>query len=302
MPPHILPSPPPFEAGPIASMVFFFIAGAAVVLVALPWAIKAAVKDRRFLPLIAIAGGLLCSLLEPMLDLLGHLRWARDLPVAFSNFGIDVPWLIPPCYAAFLGLESYFCYYMLRKGITVKQCFMVFGVGIITDAIMETVGLNLHIYEYYGIQPYTVFKFPYWWGFINGTSFFVVGAIMWSLVPKLTGARKLWLILAPPCGMGATYFSVGWPHLLAINSNLPTWSKWVACTITMAMCLGLIRGIAYFAAVPEPVVHWTIPRLFLFRFMLPGARERMVERMSARTESPSDTVTPTRTPEVAHQD
>ena len=63
--------------------------------------------------------------------------------IAFTNFGIDVPWLIPPCYAAFLGLESYFVYYMLRKGITVNQCVMVWAVGGLTDAIMETVGLNL---------------------------------------------------------------------------------------------------------------------------------------------------------------
>ncbi|NKQ54182.1 hypothetical protein HFP15_14940 [Amycolatopsis sp. K13G38] len=284
MPPFILPSPPDFAAGPVATWVFFFVAGAAVVLIALPWAIRAAAKDRNFIPILAIGGGFLCSLLEPMLDLLGHLRWANDQPTAFTNFGIDVPWLIPPCYAAFLGLESYFCYYMLKKGITVKQCFMVFSVGIFTDAIMETVGLNLHIYEYYGIQPYTLFKFPYWWGFINGVSFWTVGAIMWFLVPRLKGAQRLWLLLAPPTGMMAAYFTVGWPHFLALNSTLPTWAKWVATTIMMAMCLGLVRIVAYFAAVPEPKMHWTLPKIFAFRFMLPGARQRMLDQMAAEGE------------------
>jgi hypothetical protein len=288
MPPNILPSPPDFSASPLAIWIFFFIAGAAVVLVALPWAIRAAVKDRHWMPLISIGGGFLCSLLEPMLDLLGHLRWANNLPTAFTNFGIDVPWLIPPCYAAFLGLESYFCYYMLSRGITVKQCYMVFGVGIVTDAIMETVGLNLHIYEYYGVQPFTLFKFPYWWGFINGASFFTVGFILWYLVPRLTGRQRLWLVLAPPTGMMAAYFMAGWPHILTINSTLPTWTKWVACTIMMAMCLALIRGIAYFAGVREETMAWTFPKLFAFRVMLPGARERMVDRMAAESAARSD--------------
>ena len=161
LPPYICAGPAPFAASTTAIVIFFLIAGAAAVLAALPWAMYAGVKKSNWIPLIVIISGFLCSLLEPMLDTLGHLQWASNLPVAFTNFGIDIPMLIPPCYAAFLGLESYFCYYLFTKGITVKQTFWAFAIGGITDAIMETVGINLGNYHYYGVQPYTAFGFPY---------------------------------------------------------------------------------------------------------------------------------------------
>jgi hypothetical protein len=285
MPPHILPSPPPFGAPIWAIWVFFFFAGAAAVLAALPWAVYAGVKKRNWIPLIVIGSGFLCSLSEPMLDLLGHLRWANNLPTAFTNFGIDVPWLIPPCYAAFLGLESYFCYYMLKKGVTVNQCVMVWAVGGVTDAIMETVGLNLNIYEYYGLQPYTLFKFPYWWGFINGASFFTIGFMLWFLVPRLQGIKRLWLLGISPMGMMMAYFTTGWVHILAQNANLPVWTRWVATTITMALCYGLVRFLGSFAAVPEATHNWNFGRMFIYRVLTTSARERMDTRIAVRPRS-----------------
>jgi hypothetical protein len=284
VPPHILPSPPPFGAPGWAIWVFFFVAGAAAVLAALPWSLYAGFAKRNWLPLIVIVSGFLCSLSEPMLDLLGHLRWANNLPTAFTNFGIDVPWLIPPCYAAFLGLESYFCYYMLRRGITVNQCVMVWAVGGVTDAIMETVGLNLHIYEYYGLQPYTLFRFPYWWGFINGASFFTIGFMLWFLVPRLQGARKLWLLAVSPAGMMMTYFTTGWVHILAQNAELPVWTRWVATTVTMALCVGLVRFLGSFAAVAEPTHRWHFGHFFIYRLLTRSARERLDAKVAVRPE------------------
>jgi hypothetical protein len=280
MPPHILPSPPPFSAEPWAIWVFFFIAGAAVVLAALPWALSAGLRHRNWLPMIMIGSGFLCSLSEPLLDLLGHLRWASNLPTAFSNFGIDVPWLIPPCYAAFLGLESYFVHYMLKKGITVNQCVTVFAVGGLSDAIMETPGLNLNVYEYYGVQPWTLFKFPYWFAFINGASFFAVGWLLWFFAPRLQGAQKLWLLLSAPMGMMIAWFGPGWVHVLAINSDLPTWGKWVATTIMMTLCVGLVRLLGSFAAIPEATHRWHFWHLFIYRVLTPGARARLEAKVA----------------------
>jgi len=281
VPPNILPSPSDLVAGPWAAWGFFFVAGAAAVLVALPWAIYAGARKGNWIPLLVIGSGFLCSLVEPMLDFLGHLRWARDLPgPAFVNFGIEIPYLIPPCYAAFLGLEAYFCYFMLRKGITVKQCFLVFAVGGLTDAIMETIGLNLNTYEYYGVQPYRFLEFPYWWGFINGASFFTGGFLLWFLVPRLHGIRRAWLLLVSPSAMMATYFVCGWPYILATNAAVPAWVKWVAATVMMAFCLVAVRGMAYFAAIPEPNLNWTFARIFFYRVMTPGARQRLEAKMA----------------------
>ena len=102
MPPNILPSPSDFSAGHFAGWFFTLYAGLLVVSIAVIWALWTGFKNRNWLPSMLIFGGFLCSLLEPMLDLLGHLRWANDLPFyVFTNFGIQIPPLIPFCYAAF---------------------------------------------------------------------------------------------------------------------------------------------------------------------------------------------------------
>ncbi|WP_062906141.1 hypothetical protein, partial [Mycobacterium avium] len=227
-PPNIQPAPGPFTASPTAELIFFFVAGAAVVLFAVPWAVRAAVRSRNFTPLLVMGSGLICSLLEPMLDMLGHLHWAHNLVPAFTNFGITVPALIPLCYVAFLGLEAYFCYFVIRNGAHVQHFMMLLGIGIITDAVMETIGINLGIYLYYGVQPYKFLNFPYWWGFINGGSFVTVGAVLAFAVPRLRGAHKLWLLLAAPFGMMVAYFGVGFVHILALNSTMPVALRWVA--------------------------------------------------------------------------
>lgn len=276
-PPNILPAPGLFQASPAAQITFFLVAGAAVVIFALPWAIKAAVRSKNWIPLIVMASGLICSMLEPMLDLLGHLHWAENLVPAFTNFGVTVPALIPLCYVAFLGLEAYFCYFVIRNGAHAKHFVMLLGLGIVTDALMETIGINLGTYLYYGVQPFTFLNFPYWWGFINGGSFVTVGAILAFAVPRLKGAQNLLLLLVAPFGMMVAYFGVGSVHILAHNSTMPVPLRWVATAIMMAMMVGwmfiLHRLVGRSASLPVP--NWTVWRLFAYGKFTPSRGMRM---------------------------
>jgi hypothetical protein len=296
--PPVLPSPSDFSAPAWAAWGFLFYAGALVVLLALPWALRSGLRKGNWLPLTMLGSGFLCSLLEPMLDFLGHLRWADNLLMThYQTFGIEIPLLIPPCYAAFLGLEGYWVYTMLNRGITTRQALTLFAACSFSDAVMETPGLAFHVYEYYGVQPFRFFHFPYWWGFINGASIFTVGFLLWLLVPRLKGAQKAALVIASPTGMMIAYFTAGWPHLLTLNSTAPTWCKWLACAVTMAACVGLVRFLAGFAAVEEPTVNWTFARFFLYRFAFPATRERLLatagaQPSDARAVAPADAPAP----------
>jgi hypothetical protein len=275
-PPNILPAPGDFSATLAAEITFFFLAGALVVIFALPWAIRAAMRSRNYVPLLVMASGLMCSLLEPMLDLLGHLHWANNLTPAFTNFGITVPALIPPCYVAFLGLEAYFCYFVIRNGAHARHFVMLLGMGIITDAVMETIGINLGTYTYYGVQPFKFLNFPYWWGFINGGSFVTIGAMLAFAVPRLKGAHKLWLLLIAPTGMMFNYFGVGWVHILAHNSTLPTVLRWVAAAVMMAMMVGWMFVLHKLVGRPDslPAPRWTFWRVFAYGKFIPTRRGR----------------------------
>lgn len=280
-PPQVVPSDHP-TLGPVAfshEIIFFFVAGAAVVLLALPWAIKAVVKDRNWMPIIVIGSGLICSLEEAMLDMLGHLHWAPNLLKVYTNFGVSVPLLIPLCYVAFLGLMSYFCYFVIRNGAHLSHYLMLLAMGGILDAVMETIGINLGVYKYYGFQPYTFLHFPYWWAFINSASFVGVGTILAYAVPRLKGKKKLLLLMAAPYGMAGSYFTVGWVHFLAHNSNLPHWARFVATTIMMLEAIGYMALLHHFLGVKkdQPALAWTLPRMFAY-VALPG-RDKLWARM-----------------------
>ena len=290
MPPNILPSPSDFSAGSFAGWFFTLYAGLLIVSIALIWALYTGFKKRNWLPLLLICGGFVCSLLEPMLDMLGHLRWANDLPVyVFTNFGISIPLLIPFCYAAFLGLEPYFIYLLFKRGVTVKQVMYIYLIAAMTDAVMETPGLLMHVYQYYGVQPFTFLAFPYWYASINGASFMTIALFIWFLEPRLKGWHRALFLVVPPIGMGTAWFGIGWIHLLPLNSTLPEWMKWVATTIMIFAYIGLIRGIAYFVAVPEnQAVQWHFGQLMAYRFLsfLPAVRQRMLNREAQRDAEP----------------
>src|SRR3954454_17692279 len=84
---NLLPGDAPIHATNFEALFFLFWAGLLVVVIALPWAISRVVKHKDWLPLLALGAGFITSLGEPMLDLVGHLRWSTGLqgPV-FTNF------------------------------------------------------------------------------------------------------------------------------------------------------------------------------------------------------------------------
>ena len=153
---------------------------------------------------------------------------------------------------------------------------MLPGMGIITDAVMETIGINLGVYEYYGVQPFKFLNFPYWWGFINGGSFVTIGAILALAVPRLKGAQKLWLLLVAPMGMMFAYFGVGWVHILVHNSTMPTLLRWVAAVVMMAMMVGWMVVLHPPGRAPGVVARAAVDAV-------PGLRLRAPDAVSGRS-------------------
>ena len=198
-------------------------AGAIVVLLALPWAFNCIRKRRDYLPLLALCAGAITSLGEPMLDHVGHLRWANNLPgPAFSNFGLHIPALIPPCYMLFMGLEAYWIYTMIQRGINKRQ-FMWMGAAVgLSDAIMEHPGLAMHTYEYYGNQPFKDGLFPFYWAFTNAVAICTIAVLIHFVWPSSgTRAGCSWRSCrsassAPRWASSAPASRCSWP-------STPTW-------------------------------------------------------------------------------
>jgi hypothetical protein len=280
----LLPSPPPFQATDFEAWFFLFWAGALVVIIALPWAVLALKRRGDWLPLLALAAGFLTALGEPMLDLVGHLRWAQNLHgPAFSNFGIDIPILIPPCYGLFMGLEAYFIYTMIQRGLTVKAFFLLFAACGATDAIMEHPGVIMGVYEYYGTQPFEFYKFPFYWSFTNGVAICTIAVLIHYVWP-LVRDQGWWKLAILPLGIiGTTMgeFGSGFPVFLAINADIPTWTQWMIGSLTLVISVLWIRVLAHLVT-KDSAIHWTFWGLFKARFMLPHQREAYIQGLGTR--------------------
>jgi hypothetical protein len=249
-------------------------AGAAVVLLALPWAFYRLRKYRDQLPILMLISGAITSLGEPQLDFVSHLRWADNLPgPAFTMFGLHVPALIPPCYMLFMGLESYYLLTCLQRGITKRQfAWIAFFIGL-SDAIMENPGLAMHAYQYYGDQPFKFGNFVYYYAFTNSVAICTISVLAYFLWPRVKG--KGWLVVAMlPLGIiGTTIgeFGTGFPTWLAINSQMPIWLQWCVGSITLVFACVWIRVLAELTATQtEPT--FSLWETFKAKLHIPGAQ------------------------------
>ena len=101
-PGKVLPVPEDLVVNDIVANLFTVWAGG-FGLAVIPWALYRLFKSKDDLPILMIGGGFIVSILEPMLDHLGHLWWPTDLPgPAFQGFDLNIPYLIPPCYVFFI--------------------------------------------------------------------------------------------------------------------------------------------------------------------------------------------------------
>jgi len=289
---ELLGSPPTNVASDFEAWFFLFWAGLLVVVFALPWAISVLVRRKDWFPLLALGAGLITSLGEPMLDLVGHLRWSENLQgPAFTNFGIDVPLLIPPCYALFMGLEAYWVYTIIQRGVTVKQFFLMFAAIGVSDAIMEHPGVIMGVYEYYGSQPFEFYKFPFYWSFTNGAAIATIGVLfhyVWPILKEKGGWAQLGILPLGILGTTMAEFGTGFPVFLAINADIPTWLQWVIGSGTLILSTVWIRTLALFVC-RDTEIEWTFWGIFRSRFMLPHQREAYIQGITRDngTESPA---------------
>lgn len=248
IPDTFLPNPLEYVAPEWVAVGFSWWAGIFALMV-LPWTLGKLIKEKDSVPLFMWFGGLICSLLEPMICHLGHIWWANNMPgIAFSGFGVNVPYLIPPCYVFFMAMTGYWAYTQFRTGLGGGGVFRVFFTIAMTDVILEIPGTASGAHRYYGDAPFKIFGFPLVWGFLNGLSMLMVGFLLWMVAPHLRGARRALILLVPVSAMGATYGMVAWPYFLAINWPMPMYAMYLWTLLSLALSVLLMRGVAAVAA------------------------------------------------------
>ncbi|WP_145928360.1 hypothetical protein [Pseudomonas sp. TCU-HL1] len=245
VPGEILPVPADYLANDLIGMIFTIWAGG-FGLAVLPWALYRYLKHKDDIPGLMCIGGFISSLLEPMLDHLGHLWWPTNLPgPAFMGFDLSIPYLIPPCYVFFIAMTGYWAYLRMKSGLDMKGVFVVWLIISMSDVIMEMPGTMTGAYTYYGDASFKILGFPLAWGWMNGTSMLLVGFLLWLVNPYLVGLKRLYIILVPITAMGAAYGMVSWPYFMSLNWDMP----WIATRVLTVVSLLIALVVVGFVGV-----------------------------------------------------
>jgi hypothetical protein len=202
-------------------------------------AIREIVKGRGPILLYCILGGALAASFEPIVDVLGlvFMKERHALGV-FTILGRTMPLYICFVYAWYVGGLGYFCYRLFKRGMTTRGLFGLWAIIGLVDVLLETPGILLHTYLYYGHQPFDIWGFPLWWGFVNPVMPLLAGALIYKTEPYLPGWRLAVVILFIPMADGVANAAAGSPMWIALNqSDVPYVWTYLAGLMTLGLSL-----------------------------------------------------------------
>jgi hypothetical protein len=218
---------------PIADANFFILA------LLMIWIVREAIKTKRLLPILFMAGAAVASLLECIFDVMVLVWWPEHGPrPEYRFFNISVPLWMLAAYPWYIGGMGYYSYRSLKNGMTRVGLWKLYFFGWIANFALEMPPLQFgNIYAYYGNQPFRVLDFPVWMAMTNCLMPILAGALIASLDDVLRGTRSLMTIALIPMAVGSAEIAVGWPIWLALNSGQGYRVTYAAGVIVLGLSL-----------------------------------------------------------------
>ena len=253
--------PDDYKAGSTSKWLFTIWAGGFALLV-LPYCIYRISRHGDAVPLFVWLGSLPLTLGEPMLDHLGHLWWADNLPLTtVHGYGLSVPLLNAFAYVFFIGMSGYFGYRMFLRGMTASQVWLLWLGFCALDFVLEVPGTAASVYDYYGRQPLEVWGFPLHWAWLNGTGMLAVGFLLYLMAPRLRGIQQALIMLIPFYGFLGAYGMVAWPAFLSLNYEMSSAAQVLVSLGSLALALPVVWQIAEYVGRSSPVAAAAEPRM-----------------------------------------
>jgi hypothetical protein len=163
---------------------------------------------------------------------------------AFHAFGRTVPMCVVIGYAWFCGGLPYLAYTLIKRGVRVRALWALAGVVFLIDFLAIGLTSWLKIAGFFGGQPFSVAGYPLWWGAVDTSNVLLGGALLYYLIPRLEGIRRVYLLLIPTWVTGATAVAVAGPVGLALNSRWSTAGKYAAALVTLSLGFGIVDVVA----------------------------------------------------------
>lgn len=198
-------------------------------------------KDRDPVPLLCLAGGAMCVLFEPIVDILGLCWYPREGQwQLFETLGRPIPVGVLFGYMwAFGGLTAVAYTVLRQKGRPALWRLYPLFIGV--SIPFELIANHTGYYVYYGKQPLRILEWPAWWGPVNFAVPIVAAVMIDRFRPHLTGPRTLALAFLLPMADGGVHGATAWPVWSALNApELPTVIVQLAGVLTVSLAVLLV--------------------------------------------------------------
>ncbi len=216
------------------------------------FAIKHLVTGRGPLLAFCLLGGAVACLFEPIVDTLGlcYIRQEATL-TTFSSMGRDFPLFINFVYIWYVGGLAYLAYRIYSTGVTRKGLFQLYLIDVFINIWLESPGVLMGAYEYYGPQPLNFWGLPLWWVCVNPIMPMTAGALIYKLKPHLPGWRLALVVAFIPMSDGIANAATAWPMWTALNLGAPLWATHLAWLVTVGLALVCVWILSLVVARPE---------------------------------------------------
>jgi len=198
-------------------------------------------KERSPVLALCMVGGAFAAFMEPIVDVLGQVWFPRDGQWRmFETWGRPLPWFLV-VYVWYVGGQAFIAYRRLDRGARSRDIWQLYGIFFLIDVILETPGLYMNLYTYYGHQPLNFFRLPLWWPAVNAAMPIMAGLLIYLLLPYLRGWRVLALVAVIPAADGMANAAASWPTWSALNTRLPAVVVWSAGVVTCALACLMVQ-------------------------------------------------------------
>ena len=206
--------------------------------------------------LLMMLGGLMTTLIEPLLDIIG-LAWhpMHGQTTAFELMGRPIPIWVVTVYLMYIGGLGFLNYVAFLKGETMRVVYLWFAAPMLLDIVMEEIMMHFDLYIYYGQQPLILlWNFPLWWAPCNSMGEFIGVALLVLMGDSLRGWKLLLIPILMPIMDCVGYMLVGLPPIIALNTaNVSPLLTELAGVATYALTALCVYGVALVIATDSPL-------------------------------------------------
>jgi hypothetical protein len=257
-----IPQPPVDDVMPKTAETVFNVFIFLPLAIGLGFAIREIRKGRGPLLLFCILGGAFAATMEPIVDVLGQVYLKENNALGtFTVLDRTMPLYICFVYPWYVGGLGYLAFRMFERGVTTKALFQLWALDFVVDIALESPGILAGTYGYYGRQPFDIWGFPLWWGFVNPVMPMVAGALIYAVRPHLKGNGWKLAAVVPliPMADGLANGATAWPMWVVLNQHDVPWAvSYLAGFVTLALALYAVWLISLFVAKPATGEEGTI--------------------------------------------